>query len=139
MVKHALKILPCSHRRILKVCLTVFQHYAWKVQTATVEIFSNFTSSIVNGFHLKFLLIRWEIFRNCNYSPVSFFLKVNHQKKLLLYCNLQKKWSVSACGLKQKIYPKKVEKQNLRHKTLRFLTFPKVLEALKSKWYCEKL
>ena len=69
---------------------------------------------------------------NLQLQPRLFFLKVNHQKKLLLYCNLQKKGSVSACGLKQKIYPKKVEKQNLQHKTLRFLTFPKVLEALKS-------
>ena len=25
-----LKILRCSHRKILEICLAIFQHYAWK-------------------------------------------------------------------------------------------------------------
>ena len=28
MVKHTLKILRCEHRKIFKVCLAIFQHYA---------------------------------------------------------------------------------------------------------------
>ena len=28
MAKHTLKILRCSHRKILKVCLAILQHYA---------------------------------------------------------------------------------------------------------------
>ena len=30
MVKHTFKFLQCSHRKISKVCLTIFQHYAWR-------------------------------------------------------------------------------------------------------------
>ena len=30
MAKHTLKILRCSHRKIFKVCLAIFQHYAIK-------------------------------------------------------------------------------------------------------------
>ena len=29
MAKHTLKILQGSHRKTFKVCLTIFQHYAW--------------------------------------------------------------------------------------------------------------
>ena len=32
MVKHAWKLLQESHHKILKVCLTIFQYYAWKVK-----------------------------------------------------------------------------------------------------------
>ena len=32
MAKHTLKILRCEHRKIFKVCLTIFQHYAIKVK-----------------------------------------------------------------------------------------------------------
>ena len=32
MAKHTLKILQCWHRTIFKVCLAIFQHYAWKGQ-----------------------------------------------------------------------------------------------------------
>ena len=30
MVKHTFKFLQCSHRKISKVCLTIFQHYEWR-------------------------------------------------------------------------------------------------------------
>ena len=30
MAKHTLKILRCKHRKIFKVCLAIFQHYAIK-------------------------------------------------------------------------------------------------------------
>ena len=30
MAKHTLKILRCEHRKIFKVCLTIFQHYEIK-------------------------------------------------------------------------------------------------------------
>ena len=30
MAKHTLKILPCSHRKIFKVCLTILRNYAVK-------------------------------------------------------------------------------------------------------------
>ena len=30
MAKHTLKILRCEHRKIFKVCLAIFQHYAIK-------------------------------------------------------------------------------------------------------------
>ena len=30
MAKHTLKILRCSHRKIFKVCLAIFQHYEIK-------------------------------------------------------------------------------------------------------------
>ena len=30
MAKHSLKILRCEHRKIFKVCLVIFQHYAIK-------------------------------------------------------------------------------------------------------------
>ena len=33
MSKHTLKILRCSNRKIFKVCLIIFQRYAWKVNT----------------------------------------------------------------------------------------------------------
>ena len=59
--------------------------------------------------------------------------------KLLLYCNLQKKWFGSAWGWKQRIYSKKAEKQSLQHNILDKILFPKVLEAPKSWWYYEKL
>ena len=29
MEKHALKILWCEHRKIIKVCLVILEHYAW--------------------------------------------------------------------------------------------------------------
>ena len=34
MVKHTLKILRCSHRKILKVCLTIFQHMHERVNAS---------------------------------------------------------------------------------------------------------
>ena len=37
MAKHTLKILRCEHRKIFKVCLAIFQHYAIKVN----EMFQN--------------------------------------------------------------------------------------------------
>ena len=30
MAKHTLKILRCKHRKIIKVCLAIFQHHEWK-------------------------------------------------------------------------------------------------------------
>ena len=30
MAKQTLKILQCEHRKILKACLAILQHYAWK-------------------------------------------------------------------------------------------------------------
>ena len=33
MAKHTLKILRCEHCKIFKVCLAIFQHYAWKVKS----------------------------------------------------------------------------------------------------------
>ena len=30
MAKHTLKILWCKHRKILKVCLAILQHFGWK-------------------------------------------------------------------------------------------------------------
>ena len=59
-------------------------------------------------------------------------LKGKSSKEIAAVLQFAKKWSVSACGWKQKMYPKKAEKQSLQHKILRFLTFQKVLEALKS-------
>ena len=32
MAKHTLKILQGKHRKIFKVCLSILQYYAWKVQ-----------------------------------------------------------------------------------------------------------
>ena len=39
MAKHNLKILRCSHRKIIKACLAIFQHYAWegRVEEMNVE------------------------------------------------------------------------------------------------------
>ena len=37
MAKHTLKIMLRSHRNILKVCLAIFQHHAWKGQN-NIEI-----------------------------------------------------------------------------------------------------
>ena len=28
--KHTLKTLQCEHRKIFKVCLAIFQYFAWK-------------------------------------------------------------------------------------------------------------
>ena len=33
MTKYTLKILWCEHRKIFKVCLAIFQHYAWNGQS----------------------------------------------------------------------------------------------------------
>ena len=30
MAKHTLKFLPCEHRKILKLCLAIVQHYEIK-------------------------------------------------------------------------------------------------------------
>ena len=32
MAKHTFKILRCEHRKILKVCFAIFQHYECKVK-----------------------------------------------------------------------------------------------------------
>ena len=40
MVKHTLKILRCEHRKILKVCLAIFQHYA--IRGLSIETINNF-------------------------------------------------------------------------------------------------
>ena len=41
MAKHALKILWCSHRKIFKVCLAIFQHYERKVYQHEKHSFLN--------------------------------------------------------------------------------------------------
>ena len=42
MVKHVLKILQCEHRKIFKVCLVIFQRYAWKGEHESEPIATEF-------------------------------------------------------------------------------------------------
>ena len=38
MGKRALNILRCKHRKIFKVRMTIFQHYAWKDQANQLNV-----------------------------------------------------------------------------------------------------
>ena len=41
MAKHTLKILRCEHRKIFKVCLAIFQHYAIKGYKSSHEVYKS--------------------------------------------------------------------------------------------------
>ena len=36
MTNHTLEIFRCSHRKIFKVCLAIFEYYAWKGKQASL-------------------------------------------------------------------------------------------------------
>ena len=48
MAKHTLKILRCSHRKIFKVCVAIFQHYKIKGSGNSLEYLLRFVQIITS-------------------------------------------------------------------------------------------
>ena len=84
MAKHNLKILRCSHRKILKVCLVICQRYEIKVQELSVE-FTEFIFVISPFLQIPRQYVSKNSLKNLNVFPSKFSnSKVGRQILLLL-------------------------------------------------------
>ena len=60
MVKHTLKIWWCWNRKIFKVCLAIFQHYAWKFNNLTTNWITSRFFIIINELIPKYYgFLKW--------------------------------------------------------------------------------
>ena len=85
MVKHTLNILRCEHRKILKVCLTILQHYEIRDHDSRL-IFSNILWCLVNACDQSvcFKSVRLEILGNAKHDIIPCFKWIFRVRKTKL-------------------------------------------------------
>ena len=102
MVKHTLENLRCSHRKIFKICLGIFHHYAWKGWQAFFQALKTRKNSILNWvmklslflcfFSYLFLKHPWKIFHSISVFFLLFGLDITSTLKGNLFLRINSKF-----------------------------------------------